>query len=924
MRRLLTRSVLLFGTLAAVTALAPVAASAQVYLPTAGGICTEPDFYDGRPGGFGYNGYLPHGYIDGLLVHVVHTSRYDGDWPDEDEDWNFILRPVDKAACPDGQRMMGRDCKRARELYVDLIWGNSQWEWRSELIDVLKMHGDFAGLTSQERSLLVGSSGDHHTLAAEQVERKLWASIMLDPDRFNSFYWNGNGYSASHYVLEGEVAISTDSAGDELGNPNTAGFIANAQLQDQCADHPDGNYPHGCDIRDALFYGTITTDLNHDEGKVEMHPIRAIVTNDDRVDLYGKDVFKSANPPITTTVRAFADYGKAGDGGSGSIAGRICEHWLQNRFDPQHQLPRFPPFARLNGGAYRSYVTITSDAFEFPKVESPGPGKAAVVERACAVRTLLGIRSHGTAGGLGVSVEKGDFTKGCPGFAADPNYIGDDDNMQRLIGGWWVSEFVTRNKYEGHLTLTATQKSDKPVAMGVIHKGDELEHGVKAPSTARYYRVVVQAEAKLVTGDTAKPLAIDKLDALTWEVSANVVKAPQGNGIIHLYLPVAPEKDKDLDRYKLAAVAVSSYQHQALTSNKLIVSIPRPRVTVKATYALDVKAEASGKQSLVYKPSFHATGSDFIEGGAAFTWTQGKTKVGTGASVTLSLTDADRDAKLRVEGADTAKGGPYEAASAKANPYIPETEVAAPGELQHKGGTTVASAIKRVGAVRIPCAGAAGLPAKGYAQVTLVGAMKIPKNPYKAPAPLAPVYTWGPVQVQAGDSWTKVATATTSGTGNDTLTLTLDNVQHTDDLVALSQFRVRLAVVDGYGRKAETLVHFTNWDASDAVKATTACFDDRVARLSNIPKYDWGKTGIKDPVNDPPDVTRDQDQPLRDPVLLSRLRTLYDSSGNGTLAARATAPDAAPAPASKPARAMGGTAIFEGIERAKKLAPALR
>ncbi|MEO7732074.1 MAG: hypothetical protein ABIY55_13960 [Kofleriaceae bacterium] len=200
----------------------------------------------------------------------------------------------------------------------------------------------------------------------------------------------------------------------------------------------------------------------------------------------------------------------------------------------------------------------------------------------------------------------------------------------------------------------------------------------------------------------------------------------------------------------------------------------------------------------------------------------------------------------------------------------------------------------------------------------------IPKNPYHAPAPLSPVYHWGPVQVQAGDSWTKAATTTTSGTGNDTLTLTLDPVKRTDDLVALSQFRVRLTVVDGYGRTAESLVHFTNWDASDAVKATTTCFDDRLSRLSNIPKYDWGKTAIKDPVNDPRDVTRDKDQPLRDPVLLSRLRTLYDSSGNGTLAARSTAPDAAPVPASKKARTMGGTAIFEGIERAKKVAPALR
>src|SRR5512141_3513004 len=118
----MVRHVIKLGLLAAIV-FASGRARAQAYIPTAGGICQEPDFYDGRPGGveppFSYDGYLPHGYIDGLLVHITHISRYDGDWPDEDEDWNFILRPIDKKACPDGQQMMGRDCERARAPYVD-------------------------------------------------------------------------------------------------------------------------------------------------------------------------------------------------------------------------------------------------------------------------------------------------------------------------------------------------------------------------------------------------------------------------------------------------------------------------------------------------------------------------------------------------------------------------------------------------------------------------------------------------------------------------------------------------------------------------------------------------------------------------------------------------------------------------------------
>lgn len=905
-------------------------ARAQAYIPTAPGLCDEGSIYDGRPGGVVpflgiYNGYNAHGYIDGLLVHVVHEARYSGTWPDRDEDWNFYVRPIDKKTCPDGQQMMGRDCKRARQLYVDLIWGNSQEVWRAKLIDMLKLHGDFAGLTAQEKSLLVSSSGDNHSLAAEQVERKLWESIVLDPDRFDSFYWHQpDGFSSEDFILEAEVATSPDPASDEFADPNHMKLINFENLQPDCQDTPTAEYPHGCDIHDALFYGTITTDLNHDEGKVEMHPIRAIVTNDDRADLFDPAVFKSANPPITTTIRAFADYGKAGDNGSGSVAGRICEHWLQNTFDPNHQLPHYPPYASLNGGAYRSYITITPDAFEFPKLISPGGGKAPVVERACNVSTLIGIPLQGTLGGLGVSVPSGTFSKGCPGIAADPAYIA-NDGEQRLFGGWWAGVVVTRNKYEGNLTLTATQKSDNPVPLGVITAGSELEKGVKAPSTARYYKVVAQAEAKLETGASSKALPIDKLDVLKWEVSANVTKVPQANGIVNLYLAVGPAKDKSLDRYKLAAVAVASYQKRPLTSNKLQVAIPRPRVSAKATYALEVKTGSDGKKSLVYKPTFHATGTNFIEGGAAFTWTQGKTKLGTGKDITLSLTDANIDTKIRVEGTDTAKGGPYETASAALKQYIPEVEVAAPEELQKKGGTPVKATIKKVGATAIPCASADGLPATGYPQVTLVADMKVPKNPYNAPGPLSPVYTWGPVQLQSGDDWTKFAGVKASGTGNNTLTITIDKVKGTDDLTALSQFRVKLSVVDGYGRTASTLVHFTNWDASDAVKATNTCFDDEALRLSNIPKYDWGQSGVKDPINDPPDVIRDKNQPLRDPVLLSRLRTLYDSPGDGKLTARSPAPAAAaPSASSKKARALGGTAIFEGIEKAKHIAPVLR
>lgn len=915
--------------LAAAIVLASTVAFAQVYLPTAPGLCIEPDWYDGRPDpeSILFWGYNAHGYIDGLLVHVTHESRYSGDWPDEDEDWNFILRPIDSKTCPDGQQMMGRDCKRARELYIDLVWGNSQWEWRAGLIDVLKAHRDFAGLTAQEKNLLMNSSGENHTFAAEHVERKLWASIVLDPDRFNSFYWSGgNVYTASHWVLEGEVSISAMSGDDEFEDPSFQKLLGFANLQHECSDRPDDTYPHGCDIKEALFYGTITTDLNHDEGKLEMHPIRAIVSNDDRADLFGKEVFASANPPITTTVRAFADYGKAGDNGSGSVAGRICEHWLQNTFNPDHNLPVFPPYASLNGGQYRSYVTITPDAFEFPRVSSPAGGKIPIIERVCAVRPLIGIPLQGTSGGLGVSVDHGVFKERCPGFAADPAYIGDDDNMQRLFGGWWVSEFVTRNRFEGSLALTAKLKSEKPIPLGVLTAGTEFEgtNGVKVPRTARYWKVVAEAEAKVESGSNEKPMPINKLEAFRWEVSVNVVKAPVGNGVVNLYIPVAPAKNKDLDHYQVAAVAVGRYENRPLLSNKLAFSIPRPRVSARATYAFDVNTASDGTKSIVYKPSFHAKGIGFIAGAAAFTWMKGNSTLGQGADITLSLTEADADARIRLRGADTADGGPYEVASSAVTPYIPEVQVAAPDQLQKKGGTSVTSTIRKVGATAIKCAGATALPAQGYSQVTLVAAMKVPKNPYQVPEPTKPEYTWGTVQIQSGDTWSKFTGTKISGAGNDTLSVTIDDLKSTDDLTELAQFRVRLSVVDAYGRRASTLVHFTNWDASDVVKAIDQCFDDSIQRLSEIPKYDWGKSGIKDPLRDPQDATRDKDLPLRDPVLLSRLNMLYDSQGAGKLLARSVAPNAAPSRTSSKKRTLGGTAIFNGIEKAKQIAPALQ
>jgi hypothetical protein len=491
-------------------------ASAQSLIP----LKKECGFWETEAFWWPYDGYYSTGYTNhGILTMVDKVHRYTkAGW--YDEDWNFYIRAVDDVSCPDGETRFGRDCKTERERFVDIFWDAGSETWKKRRTWEMIFYGvhkskylaqarkTFKVTLNQlkknvgnklvksgiiEKSVDVDVKYPLNWSEAKAFGKLMWLAAMRQPNRWKVMTKKGQKQWRPVQV-EGEVQISTRDPDDEAANKSNKAMMDASHLSN-C--HKAGN---GLCGQLALFYGTASGDTNHDDGKPEMHPVRAIVT---ATNLKPKKTTK----PITYTVRTFSDYGKAGDGGSGDIAGRICEWWAIND---------------ANNGKYQPYVQITPKTFVFPE---RAIGKGVANKKFCHVKRV--VKNNVIALKTGTQ-EKPNGLRSFPNNSTDTNcdfFVADAfyrKGKGTQFGGYGTAEVTVGYQPKG--VIKGTVQSGTPVSMGLIRKGQWLnkKKKIRAKQTAHYYRINASAKlrAKIGSGKKAK-LKATSAQEIRWSAKGN-------------------------------------------------------------------------------------------------------------------------------------------------------------------------------------------------------------------------------------------------------------------------------------------------------------------------------------------------------------------------------------------------------------------
>lgn len=832
---------------------------AQVIDPLPPSDCPGPDFF--WPG----HGYVPLGSVhDGLVVSIHEAFRYSGG--DNDQDWNFVIRPIDRATCPDGQELFGRDCAQQRQQFIDVFWNAATMDWQFNAAYALAQFGERSTLIASERhiadQLAAGAASvDLGPAEVLHVAKKMWAAIQLDPAKFAAF-------STLHQV-EAEVQIDDQDPDDEGQDILDLEGVANL------ANCPDGGGKL-CSVP-ALMYGVAVADTKHEDGKPELHPMRALVTQE---SLFGDSA--------SYKVRVFSDYGKASGAGGGSLSGRICENWYDNTY---------------NGGHYLSYVSIRPETFVIPGNTGPAHvnGSGGIREPSCRI-TPLDVRMwNGSDQGLvNFAVYEYDFLQSvanrdlssCPTFIANPMYRPADE-QHRVWGGWGVARVDVRMDFKGVAKHWIT--TGKPVSLGVKTPADTIGDR-KAPYAAHWWKVQVASHATLAGKDlTFKELA--------WNVPgpAFVVRPNPFSKDADVYIGVDSVGNPPHSKYEVNVSAkLMMWTKEILDSTPFDVSVPHPSVSAKgSSYAFDV-VTSNGKKSLIYKITLQAKSKQFATTPKYSWWKHtpmpephvgvspmpGKLfggKLGEAAQITLAIPDSDKSTyELRAQDA-------YEKANVSLELNLPRATVDAPTELQVKGGQSVSGKITKItgggGGAQL-CIDTATQPVTFHSTVKLVAKMFAPQNPYNVPIPTAPQYQWGKVEKRVSllDKWQvypSVAISSSSGNNQDTLTVTIGSLA-TDDFSQLSEFRVAFSATEDYGRSASTTIYFNNWEAAGLLTQAQNCMNIKATQVSAIPPWQWG---IIDPLRTPYDPARDAGIAMRDPAVLAHANLfLNPAAQKGTFA----------------------------------------
>jgi hypothetical protein len=807
----------------------------STYPIPAGERCPGPDFF------FPGNGYRPYAYLPGVLTTISSVFRYSG--PEGDEDWNFYIHPANPKTCPDGQQLFGRDCAADRILFLNTFWlaAGEGWRLGATIIlagapyafDAVPFVAASAAVTADERKVLTAMLDDQRKALTDDamsrppsqlgyakflgkwlgdprifaIGRKMWGNVQLDEWRRGS----ASGLAGDfHLNVAAEVQVSTDEDDDERDSYPTMLQLANLWESDGCSGTGSGPL---CG-HTTLMLGTAVSDGAHDGGKPEMHPVRALVTTD--------SPSLPAYAPATYRIRAFADFGKAGDGGGGSIKGHICENWKDNT---------------LNGGSYLPYVAIPPQYMPMPSMPTTNdrPGAKEVVVDSCDVHSLRNYNLDETTADTSGRV--------CPTFTMDPHYR--DDNQHRLYGGWAIVDVRTERHKAGWVTVDATL--DKPESLGIKRVGEALGNGVVANVEAHWYKIHASSMSKAGT-----PLAPTPLDGFRWNLPATVlVTPPPGPHTISLpgyrsndlFVPVAPARSAELNHYAIDVTAEGSYLANTVRSRGASATLPKPTVFGHVTkYAFATMTVRGGKPYIVYQPTVEGSstktitltstkraitvGRDFIRP-ARYSWWAGKKHLADGASVTLKLTDGETgESGAELRGTDG-----YELAQTSVQLGIPETSVDAPEDLRVWSGASAAGKV-----FAHPKGGYCATDVVFHAQVKLQAKMFIEPNPYSVPGPSTPEFTWGPVQRRGDDdAWKDIAGTAVSGASHDTLTITLADPGVATDLMRAGEFRVPLFAVDGYSRRAQTVIYFQNWEVKGSLASATHCIEDQYVALPKIP-----------------------------------------------------------------------------------------
>jgi hypothetical protein len=495
------------------------------------------------------DGYFALGYtLDGLVTIVDGVNRYN-DGLGYDYDWNFYLRAVDDATCKQSTQLFGRKCAEQQERFVDIFWYSATDTWRRKELYKMYRAGIHRHLSKQDNGrfkltlnqlnvaydknkkrakrekkmrkarrevvpseeLLMETfyqlAPADHAGDARKLGKAMWLHYMKNPEK-----WKNRKSHPYKSTVTAEVQISRLNQAWEDDYHSEMLQLANLSNCDSAGAGNLCNQP-------MLVYGTAVADTNHARGKPELHPIRALVTTSALKTVRtkkGKQIkypISSEGPTTTYRVRVFSDYGKAGDGGSGSSRGRICEFWEDNQYGTDGK------------GKPAPYVSIAPKSFVPP---TRGKGKT----RYCLVEPLHNkMADKHRKNGL-KDFPSSQRTQQCSNFDVDTYYrpqrrelavdkITWRESGGTQYGGYGVAD-VTVGYADGPLYKTPFNVSYR--SLGIKKNGQWLgkKSKLKAKHNAHYYKVT--AKTAIAKIDPKNPPTLIQLNSKLKSIKWNVLK----------------------------------------------------------------------------------------------------------------------------------------------------------------------------------------------------------------------------------------------------------------------------------------------------------------------------------------------------------------------------------------------------------------
>ncbi|WP_309891052.1 hypothetical protein [Archangium sp.] len=809
----------------------------------------------GRIGGY----YRPRGYLpNGLVARVSRMYRFGPDsWLKEawgpiydgfgqDYDWNMILRPVDPATCNEqGEpgKAYGRDCVKERDEFLEVMWNVTSSDWREKW----KQHAFEKGV----REIVTKGSYDE---AKKWDDKTLWQKCQMDDKCFKAI--------SSTFCVTAEVQMSREPREQE--DDDIGGHILALHMTHECS--VEQNALCGKNI---LVYGAVTLDGGHDE-KPELHPLRALVVDESATgwptfeaqpDFGGnpneptgakKHILDYAPPPPHTkayTIGLFSDWGKAsGEGGSGSIAGYICEAW--GWLDPT------PPYVSIDGISFPAVKpALPVGQLEASSVQQWIYRDVMLPEWPVANFTSGSSSGTGPVGGITWSP---DFHYG--GLYVHPQ--GKGYRIYRVETKWDVQTVKGTPEYISGVALelfdanggTAAAPDKQIKFFGEKKAGETLAGGKTAPKHAYYFGIEASTKVTVVGGLAADPPKSPRpLDNVVYELRVNGQPVPSTDFVVAnattpgralVLFPFVPNKGKEL-RYTLSAKGAVTIKDGkggtsmvTRTTNVLTLHVPIVPSVYVAANKFDYEVQDDGKKKrVIYKPTFHAMTKDFLGKPTKWTWFSGNDAAtgklpiaGNGtADAQFAFTDADNHQKVHLAVEDSLGS----VAKTIVEFTAPEPTVSIETKLLGEPKKGVPQIVKQwvMAGKGTKCFDKVMVEVSTYEKIDVEAELAFEGNPFPGPKVTKPTFMWSNVEMNANDGqgWKPYSNFRVGdevaelrmvrpkqGQGivlanvGAHLTLFADATS-TQGVVPTPEFRARLRARDEFGRGTEEWVYFRNW-----------------------------------------------------------------------------------------------------------------